>query len=107
MQCNDMSATSAMVRRTLMAGALPAALVRWPLERWKEFRRGRAQLAKCDSEQARAKQDKTGNGHSEETVGSEFFTHGTPLIARECVKLIVGSRSADTTKLNFIMRAVG
>ena len=40
-------------------------------------------LGKCDTEQARAKQDKTGNGHSEETVGSEFFTHGTPrLIVR-------------------------
>jgi hypothetical protein len=38
---------------------------------------------KCDSEQARTKQDKTGHGHSEETEGSEFFTHGTPLTARE------------------------
>ena len=48
-------------------------------------RRGRrARLAKCDSEQASAKQDETGNGHSEETVRSEFFTHGTPPIAREC-----------------------
>jgi hypothetical protein len=37
-----------------------------------------AQLDKCDSEQARAKQGKTGHGHSEETVRSEFFTHGTP-----------------------------
>jgi hypothetical protein len=40
-------------------------------------------LGKCHSEQARAKQDKTGNGHSEETVRSEFFTHGTPPAARE------------------------
>jgi hypothetical protein len=31
-------------------------------------------LAKCDSEQARAKQDKTDNCHSEE---NEFFAHGT------------------------------
>jgi hypothetical protein len=48
-------------------------------------RRGRKhRLGQCDSDQARAKQDKTGNGHSEETVRSEFFTHGTPPIAREC-----------------------
>jgi hypothetical protein len=40
-------------------------------------------LGKCDSEQARAKQDKTGNGHSQETVRSEFFTHGAPPSARE------------------------
>ena len=39
---------------------------------------------KCDSDQARAQQDKTCNGHSEETVRGEFFTHGTPPIAREC-----------------------
>src|ERR1019366_10827741 len=41
-------------------------------------------LGKCNSDQARAKQDKTGNGHSEETVRSEFITHGTPPIAMEC-----------------------
>jgi hypothetical protein len=29
-------------------------------------------------DQARAKQDKTGNGQGKETVRSEFFTHGTP-----------------------------
>jgi hypothetical protein len=40
-------------------------------------------LAKCDTEQPRAKQGKTGNGHSEKTVRGEFFTHGTPrLIVR-------------------------
>src|SRR6202035_1570515 len=39
---------------------------------------------KCDSDQARAEQEKTCNGHSEETVRGEFFTHGTPPIAREC-----------------------
>src|ERR1700676_3262073 len=37
-------------------------------------------LDKCDSEQARAKQRKAGNGHSEETVRSKFFTHGTPAV---------------------------
>jgi hypothetical protein len=41
-------------------------------------------LGKCHSDQARAQQDKTCNGHSEETVRGEFFTHGTPPIAREC-----------------------
>jgi hypothetical protein len=34
-------------------------------------------LGKCESEQARAKQRNAGNGHGEETVRSEFFTHGT------------------------------
>src|ERR1019366_6338029 len=47
--------------------------------RWRKHR-----LGKCDSDQARAKQDKTGNGHSEETVRSEFITHGTPPIVRPC-----------------------
>ena len=32
--------------------------------------------AEREGEQARAKQDKTGHSHSEETVRSEFFTHG-------------------------------
>src|ERR1700722_17822941 len=41
-------------------------------------------LGKCDRDQARAQQDNTCNGHSEETVRGEFFTHGTPPIAREC-----------------------
>jgi len=36
-------------------------------------------LAKCDSEQARAKQNKTGDGHGEETAGSEFIAHGVPI----------------------------
>jgi len=44
----------------------------------------RGLLGKCDSDQARAQQYKTCNGHSEETVSGEFFTHGTPPIAREC-----------------------
>jgi hypothetical protein len=39
-------------------------------------------LGKCQSEQARAKQDKTRNGHTEKTVRGEFFTHGTPPICR-------------------------
>jgi hypothetical protein len=40
-------------------------------------------LGKCDSEQASAEQDKTGNRHSQETVGNEFFAHGTPPTARK------------------------
>jgi hypothetical protein len=43
-------------------------------------------LGKRDSDQARAKQDKTGNGHSQETVRSEFITHSTPPIVRPCSK---------------------
>src|SRR6185437_8533920 len=39
--------------------------------------------AKRESNQAGAKQNNTGNCHSKETVGSEFFTHGTPLTARD------------------------
>ena len=41
-------------------------------------------LGKRESDQARAKQHKTGNGHSEETVRSEFITHGIPPIVRRC-----------------------
>jgi hypothetical protein len=42
-------------------------------------------LGKCDSEQARAEDKKTGNGYSEDTVRSEFFMcHGTPPTARQC-----------------------
>jgi hypothetical protein len=33
----------------------------------------------CESDQAGAKQDDAGNGHREETAGSEFFTHGNHL----------------------------
>jgi hypothetical protein len=44
----------------------------------------RPRSGECDSDQTRAKQDKTGNGHCEETVGSEFVTHGTLPFAREC-----------------------
>jgi hypothetical protein len=40
----------------------------------------------CESDQARAKQDKTRNGHGEKTVRSEFFTHGTlPIVRPLCV----------------------
>jgi hypothetical protein len=46
--------------------------------RWRKHRSG-----KCDSQQARAKHDKTGNGHREKTVRSEFFAHGTPPTARK------------------------
>jgi hypothetical protein len=31
-----------------------------------------------ERDKAGAKQDKAGHGHCEETVGSEFFTHGSP-----------------------------
>jgi 4-hydroxy-tetrahydrodipicolinate synthase len=37
-----------------------------------------------ESDQAGAKQNKTGNGHREEAVRSEFFTHGSPPIVRPC-----------------------
>jgi hypothetical protein len=37
---------------------------------------------KCESNEAGAKQYKTGNGHSQETVRSEFITHSTPPIVR-------------------------
>ena len=39
--------------------------------------------AEREGEQARAKQDKTGHSHSEETVRSEFFVQGTPPTVRE------------------------
>jgi hypothetical protein len=63
---------------------------------------------KCDREQARAKQDKTGNGHSEETARSEFFTHGTSPTAPEISdcdarKSDVGSQSTEATKFPFRM----
>jgi hypothetical protein len=41
-------------------------------------------LDKCESYQARAKQDDTGHGHSEKTFGSKFIAHGTPPIASPC-----------------------
>jgi hypothetical protein len=42
-------------------------------------------LAKCDSEQARAKQHKAGCGYREESIGYEIMiTHGSPA-ARELV----------------------
>lgn len=48
-----------------------------------EFQPGRpigGPLGKCDSEQAGAEEEKTGNGYSEETVRNEFFAcHGTLL----------------------------
>jgi hypothetical protein len=39
--------------------------------------------AKREGNQAGAQQNNTCNCHSKETVGSEFFTHGTPLTARD------------------------
>jgi hypothetical protein len=53
---------------------------------------------KCDSGQARAKQDKTGNGHSEEAVRSEFFTHGAPPIVSPCSN---GTTVAPHSQKNF------
>lgn len=39
-------------------------------------------LVKCESDQTREEQDKTGHGHGQEAVRSNFFAHGTPPIAR-------------------------
>ena len=44
---------------------------------------------KCNGDQARAKQDKTGHGHCEETVRSEFITHGTSPFARILVATLL------------------
>jgi hypothetical protein len=56
---------------------------------------------KCDSDQARAEQEKTCNGHSEETVRGEFFTHGTPPIARNIgYRLGAIARSAQRGRLS-------
>jgi hypothetical protein len=44
----------------------------------------RHRLGKCEGNEAGAKQDKTSNSHSEETVRSEFITRGTPPIVRPC-----------------------
>jgi hypothetical protein len=48
------------------------------------LRSKRRRLRKCESDQARAKQDETRNGHGEEAVRSKFFTHGTPPIVSPC-----------------------
>jgi hypothetical protein len=45
----------------------------------------RLRLANYESDQARAKQDEASNGHSEETVRSEFFAHCTPAYMRPCL----------------------
>jgi hypothetical protein len=50
----------------------------------KQIQISQIQSGEGEGDQAGAKQHKTGNGHSEETVGSEFFTHGTPPFARRC-----------------------
>jgi hypothetical protein len=44
------------------------------------------ELGNCESDQARAKHDDAGNGHSEEAVRSEFFTHGTPPVAAPALR---------------------
>jgi hypothetical protein len=57
---------------------------------------GQHQLGKRESDQTRAKQHKTGNGHGEETFRSEFFTHGTPPIV--CAPARTGRLSCRTVK---------
>jgi hypothetical protein len=37
-----------------------------------------------ESDKAGAQQDKAGNGYSEEAVGSEFVTHGSPPVVCPC-----------------------
>jgi hypothetical protein len=79
-----------MSRRAFLArrncGAFMLCAASWP-RGWHhpdQERRGRKhRSSECDSQQARAKQDKTGNGHREKTVRSEFFAHGTPPTARK------------------------
>jgi hypothetical protein len=44
------------------------------------------ELGNCESDQARAKHDDAGNGHSEEAVRGEFFTHGTPPVAAPALR---------------------
>ena len=39
-------------------------------------------LVKCESDQARTEQEKTGQGHREETARREFFAHGAPPLVR-------------------------
>jgi hypothetical protein len=68
----------AVLRARALARAFKSVTGRPDIER-----RGRGS-GDCESDKARAKQDKAGNGYSEETVGSEFFTHGTPPIVSPC-----------------------
>jgi len=77
-----------MSRRAFLArrncGALMLCAASWPRAWHHPARRGRKHRSgKCDGQQARAKHDKTSNGHREETVRSEFFAHGTPPTARK------------------------
>jgi len=57
-------------------------------------------LVENEHKQARAKQDKTGNGHSQETVRSEFFTHGAPSSARNRI-----ANKVDFTRLSSAVAA--
>ena len=65
---------------------------RHPKKGWDRFGRSALSVATVrdrgsgnyESDQARAKQDKTANCHSEEAVRSEFITHGTSPIVRPC-----------------------
>ena len=77
-----------MSRRAFLArrncGAIMLCAASWPRAWHHPERRGRKHRSgKCDRQQARAKHDKTGNGHRKETVRSEFFAHGTPPTARK------------------------
>jgi hypothetical protein len=77
-----MSRQAFLARRN--CGALMLCAASLPRASHHPARRGRKHRSgKCDSQQARAKQDKTGNGHREETVRSEFFAHGAPPTARK------------------------
>src|SRR5439155_4119604 len=58
-------------------------------------------LGESQSDQARAKQDKAANRHGEETLRSEFVTHGAPPIARPCSnRTTVPSRSQKDSAPN-------
>jgi hypothetical protein len=65
-----------------------------PSQSWR--RRG-CTLDHCESDQARTEQDKAGDGHSQETVRSEFFAHGTPPFASP-LKQNGGIRGRETRR---------
>ncbi len=56
-----------------------------------------------ESDQAGAKHDNADNGHGEEAVRSEFFTHGTPPVACPCAMERPPPRTVkDLSPTNFI-----
>jgi hypothetical protein len=58
---------------------------------------------KCDSEQARAKQDKTNHGHSEE---NEFLAHGTPFaLCSQRGALKARNRAGTAPSMRVFLRA--